>query len=154
MRKPSIRMSNLFCLLLAAAVPIGANQAVGRNKQVTAVEFQRKTIYHSPQTPGFTCWTGTWLMPDGSIMVCFTQATGPLECRPRAPKEVLHKLSWPPKGDARYDMTGLDLRNVHLRSAEVIAEGLVDLGLLKGAPSDLVERGAHTVFFTRDARFK
>jgi hypothetical protein len=117
MKRPSIGMSDLFGLLLAVAVPIGAKAADG-DKRVTAVEFQRKTIYHSPQTPGFTCWTGTWLMPDGSIMVCFTQATGPLEGRPRAPKEVLHKLSWPPKGDARYDMTGLDLRNVHLRSAD------------------------------------
>jgi hypothetical protein len=57
-------------------------------------------------------------MPDGSLMVCFTQATGPAEGRPRAPKEVQHRLSWPPPGRPGYDMTGLDLRNVHLRSSD------------------------------------
>ena len=55
-------------------------------------------------------------MPDGSIIVCFTQATGPLEGRPRAPLEVREKLSWPPSDSEQYDMTGLNLRNVHLRS--------------------------------------
>jgi len=72
----------------------------------------RKVIYHSPQTPGYTCWTGAWTMPDGSLMVSFTQATGPVEGRPKAPPEVLAKLNW----TSDYDMTGLDLRNVHLRS--------------------------------------
>ena len=83
-----------------------------------ATDYTRTTIYHSPQTPGFTCWTGCWLMPDGSMMVCFTQATGPFDGRPRGPEAVLERLSWPPHGDARYDMTGLDLRNVHLRSTD------------------------------------
>ena len=57
-------------------------------------------------------------MPDSSLMVCFTQATGLVEGRPRAPKEVQHRLSWPPAGRPGYDMTGLDLRNVHLRSRD------------------------------------
>jgi photosystem II stability/assembly factor-like uncharacterized protein len=88
----------------------------------TAVEFaayehQRQTIYHSPQTPGFTSWVGAWTMPDGDLMVSFTQATGPLEGRPPAPKDVQDKLTWPPAGHPGYDMTGNDLRNVHLRSS-------------------------------------
>lgn len=86
--------------------------------EFTAVDHQRQTIYHSPQSPGFTCWVGAWNMPDGSIMVSFTQATGPLEGRPQAPKEVQEKLNWPPPGRPAYDMTGLDLRNVHLRSSD------------------------------------
>src|SRR5262249_37332414 len=68
--------------------------------------------------PGYTCWTGAWIMPDDSLMVCCTRATGPLEGRPRAPKAILDKLDWPRRGDPRYDMTGLDLRNVHLRSQD------------------------------------
>ncbi len=95
-----------------AAVPV-SNKA-----RFMGVDHSRKTIYHSPQRPGFTCWTGCWLMPDGSLMVCFTQATGPVEGRQGAPKGILHRLSWPPKGRPRYDMTGLDLRNVHLRSTD------------------------------------
>ena len=49
-------------------------------------------------------------------MVAFTQATGPVEGRRLAPQEVQHKLGWPPPGHPGYDMTGLDLRNVHLQS--------------------------------------
>lgn len=86
-----------------------------------AVEHKRQTIYHSPQKPGFTSWVGAWIMPDGSLMTCFTQATGPVEGRPRAPKEVREKLNWPPGPGPmheNYDMTGLDMRNIHLRSAD------------------------------------
>lgn len=86
--------------------------------EYAAVEHQRQTIYHSPQKPGFTSWVGAWTMPDGSLMVSFTQATGPVEGRPQAPKDVQHKLTWPPAGQPGYDMTGLDMRNVHLRSTD------------------------------------
>lgn len=85
---------------------------------LVAIEHQRRTIYHSPQKPGFTSWCGAWTMPDGSLMVSFTQATGPVAGRLRAPKEVQDKLTWPPPGQPGYDMTGLDLRNVHLRSTD------------------------------------
>lgn len=68
--------------------------AIGENFK--AVEYERRSIYHSPQTPGFTSWAGAWTMPDGSLMVCFTQATGPVEGHPRAPKEVQQRLSWHP----------------------------------------------------------
>lgn len=87
--------------------------------QIRVKDFRRRTIYHSPQMPGFTSWTGIWKMPDGDLMLCFTQATGPLDgWRPRAPSEVRHRLSWPPTGQEGYDMTGLLLENVHLKSAD------------------------------------
>lgn len=79
-------------------------------------ELEQREVYHSPQSPGFTSWVGAWTMPDKSLMICFTQATGPIEGRRRAPPEVQHQLSWPPGGLAGYDMTGLEMRNVHLRS--------------------------------------
>lgn len=78
----------------------------------------RQTVYHAPEKPGFTSWVGAWVMPGGDLMVCFTQATGPLKERTPAPKEVQALLNWPPKGSPGYDMTGLDLRNVHLRSTD------------------------------------
>lgn len=93
--------------LFALAAPATAND-------FSAGEYQRQTIYHSPQKPGYTCWVGAWIMPDGDLMTCFTQATGPIEGRPKAPKEVMDLLSWYPQ----YDMTGLDLVNVHLRSSD------------------------------------
>lgn len=38
-------------------------------------------------------------------------------------------------------------RDLHLRACRVLAEGLVSLGLLAGNPDDLVESGAHAMFF-------
>jgi len=51
-------------------------------------------------------------MPDGSLRIAFTGATAPVSGRPKAPPEVLAKLNWTPD----YGMTGLDLRNIQLRS--------------------------------------
>lgn len=82
--------------------------------QVNAKEYERRTIYHSPQTPGFTSWVGLWMMPDSGIMASFTQATGPTQgWRPRAPENVRRRFAIPNDG---YDMTGLALENVYLRS--------------------------------------
>lgn len=98
--------------VLPAAVPIAMAD------EFAATDHQRRTIYHSPQTPGYTCWVGAWIMPDDSLMVSFTQATGPATGRARAPKDVQEKLGWPPPEMPGYDMTGLDLCNVHLRSTD------------------------------------
>ncbi|MBI2481057.1 MAG: hypothetical protein HYV60_21210, partial [Planctomycetia bacterium] len=103
--------------LVLAAFAICALVATGSADEFRAVEHQRQTIYHSPQKPGFTSWVGVWTMPDGSLMISFTQATGAIEGRPRAPAEVQLKLTWPPQNRPGYDMTGLDMSNVHLRSA-------------------------------------
>lgn len=42
---------------------------------------------------------------------------------------------------------GVEFKAMHLAACERIASGLVDLGLLKGSPADLVERDAHALFF-------
>lgn len=103
-----------WCLLLLLSVlvsPVLADEVVVR-------EHVRRTIYHSPQSPGFTSWVGLWTMPDGSFMVCFTQATGPVNGRSAAPPGIQRRLGWPPAGIPAYDMTGLELRNVHLHSTD------------------------------------
>lgn len=46
-------------------------------RTVSATAVERFRVYHSPQTPGYTCWVGAWLMPDGTPMIAFHQATGP-----------------------------------------------------------------------------
>ncbi len=112
-----MRLMSLMRLVLPAFALLALIPSARADKY-SAVEHQRQTIYHSPQTPGFTSWVGAWTMPDGNLMVSFTQATGPIEGRSLAPKEVQHRLSWPPAGHPGYDMTGLDLRNVHLRSTD------------------------------------
>ena len=89
-------------------------------QRLVADHYDRRTIYHSPQTPGYTCWVGAWIMPDDSLMVSFTQATGPLQGRPRGAPEDLEKLGITAlvKQDPNWDFTGLDLRNVYLRSED------------------------------------
>jgi Xaa-Pro aminopeptidase len=42
---------------------------------------------------------------------------------------------------------GVEMVDVHRGASLDLAEGLVAMGLLRGAPDDLVERGAHGVFF-------
>src|SRR4051794_37275421 len=71
---------------------------------VHAVDLRRTTLYHSPQTPGYTAWTGAWVMPDQSIMTAFIRATGPIDPakRRRAPAGVIGSFglkSWPATRD-------------------------------------------------------
>jgi Xaa-Pro aminopeptidase len=42
---------------------------------------------------------------------------------------------------------GVRYRDVHLTACRTLARGLVDVGLLRGDPDGLVERGAHALFF-------
>lgn len=42
---------------------------------------------------------------------------------------------------------GVEYRNIHLLACATIAQGLVDLGILRGRAEDLVEQDAHALFF-------
>lgn len=42
---------------------------------------------------------------------------------------------------------GVEYREIHLLACEVLAEGLVELGMLKGNPQSLVEQDIHALFF-------
>ncbi|TVR71717.1 MAG: aminopeptidase P family protein [Marinilabiliales bacterium] len=42
---------------------------------------------------------------------------------------------------------GVPYRDIHLKSAGIIARGLIDLGLMKGDPEEAVHQGAHALFF-------
>ncbi|BAC88034.1 aminopeptidase P family protein [Gloeobacter violaceus] len=42
---------------------------------------------------------------------------------------------------------GVEYRDLHLLACAVMAAGLVDLGILRGKPEDLVERDVHALFF-------
>lgn len=42
---------------------------------------------------------------------------------------------------------GVEYQAIHLLGCQTIAAGLVDLGILKGVPEDLVEQDAHALFF-------
>jgi hypothetical protein len=102
----------VFAIMLSFDASLGAAE-----KSFEAVDCRHRTIYHSPQTPGFTCWVNAWLMPDASVMVSFFQATGPKEGRPRASADLQKKM-WPDLVEPRRDMTGLHLSYVYLRSRD------------------------------------
>ncbi len=42
---------------------------------------------------------------------------------------------------------GIEYQDLHLLASQVIAEGLVDLGILRGQPEDLIAMDAHALFF-------
>lgn len=42
---------------------------------------------------------------------------------------------------------GMRFADVHLHACRLVAEGLAELGLMKGRPEDAVEAGAHALFF-------
>jgi Xaa-Pro aminopeptidase len=42
---------------------------------------------------------------------------------------------------------GVEYADIHLLGCQVIAEGLVDLGILQGKPEELVEKDVHALFF-------
>lgn len=42
---------------------------------------------------------------------------------------------------------GVYFRDIHFRAATIITEGLKDLGLMKGQTEDIVQAGAHALFF-------
>ena len=113
-----IRILTTLVAALVATASQAADAESDSKRSFTAVDYKRRTIYHSPQTPGFTCWTGIWLMPDDTLKLAFTQAVGPEEGRPKAPPELRARLNWPPSGRENYDMTGLDMSNVYLRSVD------------------------------------
>jgi len=109
-------MKKLALLLLAIlAGPSGADEST--SIRWVGDQVTRRTIYHSPQTPGYTCWLGAWIMPDKSLMISFTQNTGPVDRTGRAPAEVLKKfpmLIERPKRDAM----GLKKANLYMRSTD------------------------------------
>jgi hypothetical protein len=101
---------------LAQDSPLPKSLTSAQAKKIVGRDYARKTIYHSPQTPGYTCWVGAWTMPDQSLMVTFKQATGPLERRPRS-VELFKKMGADIK-DPQRDFTGLTLANIYLRSTD------------------------------------
>lgn len=107
------------CCAGVIGLTILLSQAQGAPGDVVAGDVERFTVYHSPQTPGYTCWVGCWLMPDGTVMVSFHQITGPLSGRPKARKDIRERLNWPRPGHSPgYDMTGTIQEIIHLASSD------------------------------------
>ena len=84
----------MFAILLAAGVPaLTASDSPASGEAsvvatVEAVDYTARTIYHSPEKPGWTSWVGLWLTPDGRLECSFNQQTGPKD-KPVASAPVL-----------------------------------------------------------------
>jgi hypothetical protein len=78
------RLSVLICaLMVLAARPVGvaaepAPASGPSGLHVEASDFHQSSIYHSPQTPGYTAWCTLWRDPAGSLRLGFQQVTGPV----------------------------------------------------------------------------
>jgi hypothetical protein len=102
-------------ILLLCLAALSADIRTAAGADWSAEQYSRKTIYHSPQKQGYTCWVGAWQMPDRNLMVTFKEVTGPAEGRPRA------KVEWQEafglmKIDPARDFTGLHMADMYLRS--------------------------------------
>src|SRR6267143_2035589 len=97
---------------LSAAAADVADRAASR---WIAEQYSRKTIYHSRQKPGYTCWVGAWQMPDRSLMITFKEVTGPAQGRPRSKPEWQEAFGLM-KVDPARDFTGLHMADMYLRS--------------------------------------
>ena len=72
-----IAIGALFLLLGWAACQVAEGREQPSPITVKVESYERRTIYHSPETPGFTCWVGLWMTLDGSLQCSFLQKTGP-----------------------------------------------------------------------------
>ncbi len=71
-------MSYPVAFVCAVALAVAACSAtLAAQFKVEATDFSQKTIYHSPETPGYTSWCGLWQLPNGWLRADFTQITGP-----------------------------------------------------------------------------
>src|SRR3954466_1398526 len=119
-RSFSMKQLHGFCRLIPAALGFvlqwSAHGATnGTDSAFVAENYSRKTIYHSAQKPGYTCWVGGWQMPDRSLMVTFKEVTGPAQGRPRAKPEWQEAFGLM-KVDPARDFTGLHMADMYLRS--------------------------------------
>ncbi|HOW71358.1 MAG TPA: sialidase family protein [Phycisphaerae bacterium] len=68
-------MMRLIALMALICIVTGWKANAGLKIEV--YDYKSKTIYHSPETPGYTSWVGFWEMPDGTLYCDFRQVTGP-----------------------------------------------------------------------------
>jgi hypothetical protein len=78
MRRTLFTRSSAASLFLCFSTIAGQALAASA-PHVQASAFEQHTIYHSPQTPGYTAWCTLWKDHDGSLRLAFQQVTGPVD---------------------------------------------------------------------------
>lgn len=64
---------------LATLAALGAGSFSACALEVTATEVTQRSIYHSPEKPGYTAWCTLWRAKDGHLRLAFQQVTGPVQ---------------------------------------------------------------------------
>ena len=77
--RPFWRIVTLLAgVCLVSQTLFGACARAGVVFNGNVLDYQERQIYHSPETPGYTCWVGLWQTPNNGPIQCdFTQKTGP-----------------------------------------------------------------------------
>lgn len=70
-------VASIAALLLLGSA-LNAEPPGPAQPQIEASGFEQRTIYHAPQTPGYTAWCTLWQDHDGSLRLAFQQVTGPV----------------------------------------------------------------------------
>jgi Xaa-Pro aminopeptidase len=75
-------------------------------------------------------------------------STFPVDARFTEQQKIIYEISLAAHEAAVSELgPGVPNRQVHLRAARAIVEGMKDLGIMKGDPDDAVSAGAHAMFF-------
>ncbi|MCB9704747.1 MAG: aminopeptidase P family protein [Myxococcales bacterium] len=129
----------------------GAMAARGMEPSYGSIVSVHGEILHN------TVYTNT--LADGDLLLCDAGAehqgwasdvtrTWPVAGRFSPTQRDLYELVLAAQKEAIAGVRpGARYRDLHLLACRVIARGLVDLGILRGDPDGLVERGAHALFF-------
>ena len=99
--------------------------------QVEVTDYTDRTIYHSPETPGWTSWVGLWEMPDGRLQCSFRQLTGPKD-QPVHEAPVLESRD----GGETWTRVSGDVPVEGGRGMAVLADGTLVRGHWAGDPDD------------------
>jgi Xaa-Pro aminopeptidase len=130
------------------AVIAGANTTCAYNSIVTVHgEVLHNHHYHHPLQPGDLLLADVGAETPAGWAADVTR-TWPVSGRFSPSQKVIYALVLAAH-DTCIEMVqpGIEYRQIHLQAALVLAEGLVDLGILMGKPEELVERDAHALFF-------
>ena len=115
--------------------------ATGRNTAVLHYEPTRTVVE-----------PGDFILIDAAAMVdgyaCDCTRTFVVGAEPNEKQRDIHAIVTAAQEVAvEKCVPGVEYRQLHVETATQMAAGLVDLGILRGDPSDLVARGAAAVFF-------
>ncbi len=130
------------------AVIIGQNMTCAYNSIVTVCgEVLHNEHYHHPLNAGDLLLADVGAETAGGWAADITR-TWPVNGRFSPTQRALYNVVLAAHDRAIAAVRpGAEYRQIHLLACRVLAEGLVDLGILRGNPDDLVDMDAHALFF-------